>query len=189
MKLSKKEIEELKAFKQLPDNDNIRIKEIIKKKLLSNNKIIYVLNNKELAEVGAEVDEYYGVNIFPTYIINPTQSKVQNFICYDVNFDEQVRHDDRLKYCQIVFTILCEQKNITEETTYIPRHDLLAALILEEFNWTNYFGSQCKCISDEASVVDSDYACRTLVFQMVTPNNLVKTENRYSKIITSEVHV
>jgi len=50
---------------------------------------------------------------------------------------------------------------------------------MEEFNLSNCFGTQIKCVSDEPSVVDTSYACRTLVFEMETQNNLIKT--RYTK--------
>ena len=58
----------------------------------------------------------------------------------------------------------------------MARHDLLAALIMDEFNLSNCFGTQIKCVSDKASVVDTDYACRTLIFEMEAPTNLVKTQ-------------
>ena len=63
-------------------NDNIKIKEQIKQILLNNRYIIHVLNNKELEEAESEPDEYYGINILPYYIISPTQTNIQNFICY-----------------------------------------------------------------------------------------------------------
>ena len=187
MQISEQEIKELRSLKTLMDSDNIRHKETIKKHLLENNKIIYLLNNKELVESGAEADEYYGVNILPYYLIHPTQTDVQNFICFDVGFDEVDRYNRIIKYLQINFYILCDQKNIIEKNTYIARHDLLAALILDEFNHTNYFGTQIHCVSDEASVVDSDYSCRTLIFQQETPSNIAKTKNLQTRVVNTEV--
>lgn len=80
----------------------------------------------------------------------------------------------------ITFVVLCEQKNIIEKTTGISRHDLLAHLIIDQFNMTNIFGSIIECISDNESVVDNDYACRTIIFEQATDNNLVKTRNGVS---------
>lgn len=65
MKLTKDEIAQLRAYSSQPDKDIVRYKRIIKEKLLQNNKIIYLLNNKELEDSGAENDEYYGANILP----------------------------------------------------------------------------------------------------------------------------
>lgn len=188
MELTKEEINELRSFKKTVDSDDIKCKEIIKRKLLDNNKIIYLLNNKELQNSGAEADEYYGINILPYYMINPVQTNVQNFICYETQFSELDRYNKTVKFMQIVFTILCEQKNIIDKDTYIARHDLLAALLLDEFNYTNYFGSKIKCVSNKPSVVDTDYACRTLIFEQSTDNNIVKTRDAASKIINKEVH-
>ena len=86
--LSEQEIQELRSLKILPDSDDIRIKEKIKKKLLENNKLIYVLNNKELLEADAEPDDYYGVNILPYYLIHPTQHSSNNFICFTTDYKD-----------------------------------------------------------------------------------------------------
>lgn len=188
MLLTKEELKELRELKTVLDSDDIRNKEIIKKKLLDNNKIIFILNNKELMDAEAEADEYYNVNILPYYLIKPTQTNVQNFICYETHYDELDRYNKSVKYMQIVFTILCEQKNLIEENTYIARHDLLAALIIDEFNHTNYFGPKIRCVSNKATVVDTDYACRTLIFEQTTDNNLVKTRDSVTKLINKEVH-
>ncbi|MDO5399142.1 MAG: hypothetical protein Q4G33_14590, partial [bacterium] len=113
-----------------------------------------------------------------------------NYLCYDVNFDETVGHNEYMKRGQIVFTILCDQKNIIEKTTGIARHDLLAALILDEFNWTNYFGMQIHCINDESAIIATDYASRTLIFELTTFNGIVKTEDNLSGyIINDEIRI
>lgn len=180
--------EGLLAFKELADSDDIRWKEVIKQILLNNRYIIHVLNNKELEENDAEPDEYFGVNILPFYQITPTQTDVQNFICYEVRFDEVARYNKDIKYGEIVFTILCEQKNNIDTETGISRHDLLAALIMHDFNWSNDFGNQVHCISDVASVVDSKYSCRTLVFRGEFPNSIVRTNDRNMGKSTTELY-
>lgn len=168
---------ELREWTNKIDSDDIKIKQKIKEVLLSNEYILYVLNNEELLNEEAGADEYYGVNILEYYLIKPTQTNVQNFICFETNFDELQRYNNREKVQQIVFYILCEQKNIMFEDTGIARHDLLAALLLDQFNWTNYFGGKIHCVSDVATVVDTNYECRTLTFEQVTDNNLVKTKD------------
>lgn len=187
MELTIDEIKELRALKENLDNDDIRNKEIIKKKLLDNRKIIYLLNNKELQEADAEADEYYNVNILPYYMIPPTQTNVANFICYETRYDEVDKYNKAVKYMQIIFYVICEQNNLIDEITYTARHDILAALILDEFNWTNYFGGKIHCISNKPSVLDTDYSCRTLIFQQITDNNLTKTKGSVPQLINKEV--
>lgn len=176
----------LRAWRENIDNEDIRIKEKIKELLLDNKTLIHVLNNEELEKADAEPDEYYYVNILPYYIIYPTQTNVQNYVCYETNFERVSRYNNVMKYNQIVFTILCEQKNIVEESTGLARHDLIASLILDQFNWSNYFGQQIVCVSDKTSVSDNSYACRTLIFQSETPLNIIRTEN-VTRVINNEV--
>ena len=182
MELSNEQIQYLRSLKQLPDSDDIRYKEIIKKSLIENPYIIYLLNNKELEEVEADPSDYLGVNILPFYMIHPTQHNVQNFICFDTEVRELDRYNSKMKQQRIIFYILCEEKNNIEKQTGIARHDLIASVILDIFNWTNLFTEQVHCVSNIASVVDNDYACRTLIFEQYTDNNLAKTRNGVTRM-------
>ena len=178
----------LKQYKYVVEDDNIKIKEKISELLIKNKDIIHVLNNKELEELNSEPDEYIGVNIFPYYLISPTQYKSDNFICFTVGYRNLNRDNKLVKYLYITFNILCENKNIKEKDAGISRHDLLGALIKHQFNFTNYFGRKIMVISDEESVVDSKYNCRTIIFQQITDNNVIKNSDGVSKFINKEIH-
>ena len=178
----------LQSFKDRIDSDDIKIKEQIKKVLIQNRYIMHVLHNKELEEVDAEPEDYFGVCVLPYYLIQPTQSNVKNFLCYEVNYDELDRYNRVVKKLEIVFYIICHNKDIIDGDTGIARHDLLAALLQDEFNYTNYFGSKIRLVSDVASVVDTDYACRTLTFEQITDNNVVKTRDNTPIIANKEIH-
>lgn len=180
--------EQLLLFKTNIDEDDVRFKEIIKKKLLNNKNIIHVLHNKDIEEHDGEVDDYYGVNILPYYLITPTQTDVENFICYEITFNKESSTNKIIKYGRITFYILCEQKNIVDKDTGIARHDLLAALIKREFNWSNCFGKVVECVSDVPSVVDNYYACRTLIYEGEFPNDIAQTQKDGKvRIINSDV--
>jgi len=173
--------ERLLVFKTNPDCDDVKVKEKIKEILLGDKYILHVLDNKKL-EPSVEddmtnADEYFGVNILPYYLISPTQSEASNFICYETSFEKRRYDANRTtKNLNIIFYLLSEQKLIKDADTGIAKHDLLAALIINKFNWTNYFGRKIFLISDQASVVDVKYACRTLVFQQEEDNDLVKSK-------------
>ena len=158
---------------------NIGIKETdFKMQMLLNNRfIIHVLNNKELEESEAEPDEYYNVNILPYYLLAPTQTNVKNFICIEVIYDELMRYNSTVKRLNIIFHILCHHDSITDEDTGIARHDLLAALIQHDFNFTNTMGRKLKLVADQSRPVDNMFISRTLTFEQITDNNLVKTYN------------
>lgn len=187
---TKEDSKRLASYKYIVDNDNIRIKQKIKEKLLANDDIIHVLDNKELQEKEAENDEYFGVNIRDSYIIPETQTSSQNYICFTVGYRDVSRYNDLVKELHITFYILCEQKNLKDRDTGIARHDLLAALIQNEFNYTNYFGRKIQLIQDEESVTDNAYVTRVLTFTQTTDNNITKTKyGSPTRIANKEVHL
>lgn len=169
------------------DSDDIMIKEKIKDELVKNKQIIHVLHNKDLEAQDASPGDYYGVNILPFYTIEPTQTNVQNFICFETQWEEEPNYSRNVynytnrkklrqfKLQQIVFHILCHVADIVDEDTGIPRHDLLAALITRQFNWTNMFGKKIHVVSSRPSTVDNKYVARTLIFEQFTDNELVKS--------------
>ena len=176
MELTNEQVSYLRSLKILNDSDDVRFKEIIKKKLIDDPMIIFLLNNKELEEQEADPSDYLGINILPFYIIHPTQHNCQNYICYEIQTREEARYNNTIKVGQVIFYVLCEEKNNIERSTGIARHDLLSALIIKNFNWTNLFGKQIHLVSDIPSVTDTDYATRTLTFEGDFPNNIVKSD-------------
>jgi len=76
MELTPKQIQILRDLKTNVDSDDIHYKEIIKQTLIENDLIIYLLNNKELEDMGADPSDYLGINILPYYLIHPTQHNV-----------------------------------------------------------------------------------------------------------------
>lgn len=172
MKLTDKELSELRRYRNEPDEVDVRYKQIIKKKLLSNNKIIYLLHNKELEAEDAAPDEYLNVNILGHYIIAPVQSNVQNFICFETAFENVSRSNSVMKIQQIIFYILCHNKDINVAELSSDRHDVIASEIISMFQGCNDFGTQLKLMSDKPSTTDNDYATRTLVFGQITTNSI-----------------
>lgn len=76
----------------------------------------------------------------------------------------------------VTFVIFCESQNIN--TKYgIARHDLLAYLVKDIFNWSNIFGFQAKLIYDKESVTDNQFSCRTLKYELQMPNSIVKANS------------
>ena len=136
----------------------------------------------------ADPSDYLGINILPYYLIHPTQHNVQNYICYETSVRELERYNSNMKIQQIIFYILCEEKNNIEKSTGIARHDLISALLLDIFNWTNLFGCKIHCVSNQPSVVDNDYACRTLIFEQTTDNNLAKTRGGTTRMLNRELY-
>ena len=194
--LTKKEelLNKLRAYASTPDDDNIRYKEKIHDALLSNVELLYALNNEELeselfdedgnilideetGELLGEVDRYFGdnSNIRPYLFIPETQTDVKHYVCYQVMFDELPRYQNMQKYTEITFNIFVNGKDRTDKLTGIPRHDLIASIIREKFNWSNIFGMQTHLISSKESITDNNYLVRTLIFQITDVNSITYT--------------
>ena len=188
-------LNKLRAYADTPDDDNIRYKEKIHDALLNNAELLYALNNEELeselfdgnelnvdketGELLGEVDRYFGdnSNIRPYLFIPDTQDEVKHYVCYQVMFDELPRYSNIQKYTEITFNIFVNGKDRTDKLTGIPRHDLIASIIRERFNWSNIFGMQTHLVASKESTTDSNYLVRTLIFQIVDTNGIVTTQN------------
>lgn len=193
-------LNKLRAYADTPDDDNIRYKEKIHDALLNNAELLYALNNEELeselfdgnklnidketGELLGEVDRYFGdnSNIRPYLFIPDTQTDVKHYVCYQVAFEELPRYSNIQKYTEITFNIFVNGKDRTDKLTGIPRHDLIASIIRERFNWSNIFGMQTHLISSKESVTDNNYLIRTLIFQIVDTNGIVTTQNGKTSI-------
>lgn len=193
-------LKKLREYKTTPDDENIQYKKKIEKALMLNPCLLYALNEKSLEselfdddgninwewneetkeyEPLGEWDRYFGgtSNIRPYLFIPDTQTEVKHYICYQVSFDEMPRYQDTLKYTNVTFTIFVHGNDRNDKLTGIPRHDLIASIIRERFNWSNIFGMQTHLVSSKESTTDNNYIVRTLVFQVVDTNGIVKTTN------------
>lgn len=192
-------LNKLQNYAIYPDDDNIRLKDKIKSALLCCPELLYALNNKKLESelfdneglllTDGEWDRYFGSssNIRPFLFLPETQAGVQHYLCYQINFDEVSKVNTIEKYCTIIFTILVDGQDSVDELTGIPRHDLIASIIRERFNWSNIFGTQCKLVSNKESTTDNNYLIRTLIFQMTNYNHIVKTIGDNTSIINNIV--
>ena len=193
-------LSKLRAYRKTPDDENIVYKQKIKHALLSNPCLLYALNEKDLEaelfdddgnvnrewnedkkeyEPLGEWDRYFGSNsnIRPFLFIPDTQTDVRHYVCYQVTFNEQPRYNDVLKYTNITFTIFVHGNDRMDKLTGIPRHDLIASIIRERFNWSNIFGMQTHLVSSKESVMDNNYLVRTLIFEVVDTNGIHITSN------------
>ena len=163
------------------DDDIITMKRLIKQKLIADPDILEALHNPDIPLDSP--DEFLDTNIFGFIRIPSTQDTVRNFICFTVDDIEEDRYNEVIKIQYIQFNCICHLDDM--KTDYgIDRHDLLGALVRQNFNWTNMFGLQFKLIYNKESTVDSDYYCRTLKFMAQKPNSLNKArmDNPYDKL-------
>ncbi|WP_346961252.1 hypothetical protein [Clostridium sp.] len=163
-------------------DDIDRYKYLIMKMLTSNNDILKTLHNEELEKKiidweNPNGDIYRNENIFDFLKIPDTQSKVKNFICFEVNDIEPMRYNENLIIKNIIFRTISHDEDYTTDWG-ISRQDLLAAIIKSGFDWTNIFGSQLIKINDKGKIAENGYYYREFVYEARVPNNLVnKAQN------------
>ena len=162
------------------DDDIITMKRLIKQKLIADTDILEALHNPDISTESQ--DEFLDNNIFGFIRIPQTQDTVRNFICFTVDDIESDRYNSHMKIQQIQFNCICHLDDMKTEYG-IDRHDLLAALVRQTFNWSNDFGLQFKLVYNKESTVDSDYYCRTLKFERECTNSLNKArrDNPYDR--------
>lgn len=205
-------LQKLRAYNVTPDDDVIRFKQKIKEKLLKCPELLFALNNKELepelfnedGTLNAEYDEktgeiiplgewdrYFPYNIRPYVFIPETQAFTDNFLCYTVGFREVPRYNDTEYYLQVIFTILCSSapEQAVEELTGQSRADLIGAILREKFNWSNIFGLQCKIVSNQEDIKDTNYISRTIVLETTKPNGITHTPLRQNSAVINNSSV
>lgn len=187
----------LRAYTDVLDDDNIRIKKKVKDALLKCPELLYAFHDKELEnelfdengflrideydEPNGEWDAYFGpTSHIRDYLCIPdVQTDVKSLLCFECSFTETPRYNNTFeKYALVTFTIMVYNSDNTDKETGIARHDLIASIIREKINWTHILGgSQCHLISNKAGITDNNYVTRTLVFQNLLPNSVVQTKD------------
>lgn len=163
---------------QTVDDDIITAKRLIREKLYQDPDVIEALHNPDLDP--DEPDQYVDVNIFDYIRIPGTTTEVKNFICFDVKQKRLSYTNDHMKVQQYVFMIFAHEDDIKTEYG-MSRHDLLAYLIRDLFNYSNIFGTQITEIENTPGISETHYSSRTIVFQASSPNALNKAvrTNKY----------
>lgn len=188
-KTKKQMLDKLIEYTKNSDDQNIRIKELIKDNLLKCPELLYALHNTSYEDELFDDDgnlledgdwsNYFGDNIRPYVFFPETQTEVKNFLCFKVDYSESPRYNAIEKYIDIVFLIMVNGKDIVDKLTGIPRHDLISSILRDKFSWTNIFGNQCKITENKEGSTDNDYIMRTMAFRMTVTNSILKN----SKVI------
>lgn len=188
-------LNKMRAYAETPDDEACKYKDKIKERLVHCPELLLALNDSELEKEAelfdtngnlnidengdplGEWDLYFGESshIRPFLYIPETKTDTENLICYQVSFEELPRYNNIQKYTLITFTIFVHGMDRTDITTGLPRHDLIASIIREKFNWSSIFGIQTKLISSKESITDNNYLVRTLVFQILDLNGISNT--------------
>lgn len=146
-------------------SDNIKHKNKIINKLISIPDVYSLINNKDITSPDQMIDK----NIFSYMKVPNTTLTVKNYICFDFN-SKILSINEVFKNITINVGIITHESNI--KTSWGNRHDVLAGVICDAFNWSDFLGFQLELVSDVESILENDYHARTLQFKNLTTNNL-----------------
>lgn len=150
-------------------DDIFRYKYKIMQMLISNQDILHALHNDELSK-GNEVingDLYRDVCIFDFMKLPDNKTEVKNYVCFEVN---DVSSYDSLVNKRIIFRTVSHEDDYKTDWG-ISRHDLLASIIKNEFDWSNALGMHFEKESDNGYVTNDGYYYREIIYKIVSPNN------------------
>ena len=150
-------------------DDIFRYKYKIMQMLISNQDILHALHNDELSK-GNEIingDLYRDVCIFDFMKLPDNKTEVKNYVCFEVN---DVSSYDSLVNKRIVFRTVSHEDDYKTDWG-ISRHDLLASIIKNEFDWSNALGMHFEKESDNGYVTNDGYYYREIIYKIVSPNN------------------
>lgn len=190
----------LNSLTSVPDDNNIFLKEKVKKALLKSPELLYALHNVDLEETELFNEDgtinydgdwtmYYGRegNIHPYFFLPNTQPyDTMNHLCFKTEFTDIPKYNQIMCYMQVTFLVMVNVDDVIDPLTGITRHDLIDSIIRERFNWSNIFGAQCKIVSDKESFTDSNYIIRTIVVEQETTNNITGTRNGKRMVINKQ---
>lgn len=191
-------IHQLQGYLSLPDDDCIRVKNLLKQRMLEFPQLLWALNSPNYGDQlfnadgslneSGEWDVYFGdsSHIRPFLFIPETQDEVMNYLCYQVQTDENMRYDPAMKYLIITFTIFVHEKDSIDKETGIARHDLIGGIIREMMAWSGITMSHATPIGSSESVTDTNYITKVLRYQATMPNNLVVTKNNVPTLVNKD---
>lgn len=189
----------LTALTSVPDDNNIYLKEKVKKALLKSPELLYAFHNLDLEDTelfnpdgtinyDGDWTMYYGEegNIHPYFFLPNTQDKVRHHLCFKTEFTDIPKYNQIMCYMNVTFLVMIDVRDAIDQLTGIARHDLISSIIRERFNWSNIFGSHCNIVSDKESFTDSNYIIRTIVLEQETTNNITGIRNGKRQVINKQ---
>lgn len=189
----------LTALTSVPDDNNIYLKEKVKKALLKSPELLYAFHNLDLEDTelfnsdgtinyDGDWTMYYGEegNIHPHLYLPNTQDKVRHHLCFKTEFTDIPKYNQIMCYMNVTFLVMADVRDAIDQLTGIARHDLIGSIIRERFNWSNIFGTHCNIVSDKESFTDSNYIIRTIVLEQETTNNITGIRNGKRQVINKQ---
>lgn len=150
-------------------DDIIEKKSIVGELFYTDPDIIEVLDNSKVDPTCP--DEAMYECIYPFIRIPGTQDESKSYICYTLD-DNGVGTVNKSMKTQFLKVVIFVHQDIVDTKRGMNRHDLLGYLIKDVLNQSNALGMQLNCVFDRESTTDTNYATRTIQFEMTTPGSM-----------------
>lgn len=143
--------------------------------------IIDGMSEDQKIEIEDRNDRIGGPEIIPWLKLNGVVKTVSNKVLFDV-LTERGSYDNPAFLNQHVI-VMCLVDETSMDTDYgIPRVDLVAYIVKDLLNRSDYFGKNMVLWLDEPKIVDNSFYCRELRFRVVQPNfsnSMLGNGNKY----------
>lgn len=134
-------------------------------------KVISLANmtDEQKQEIADHNDRISKPEIIPWLKLNGVVKTVSNKVLFDI-YTERPDYDDPAFSRQFLI-IMCLVDETSMNTDFgIPRADLVAYIVKDLINRTDYLGMNAVLYSDEPKIVDNSFYCRELRFVIKQPN-------------------
>ena len=161
------------------DTDSLKIDDIVRckykimKLLTEDVDILNTLHNVDLGAIKPlNGDAYRNVNIFDFMKLPSNKDIVNNYICFEINDNGRGSMTNKT----IIFRCVSHISDV--ETDWgVARHDLLAAIVKNKFDWSNVLGMRLVKQSDNGLVTDDGYYYREIIYYQNDPLNTYQSMN------------
>lgn len=150
----------------MEQSDATKYKSKIMGNIITNSDVFKLINNTEITSPHQMKDK----NVFSRMRLPNTTMTVNNYICFDFNA-KMSQVNDVYENVTINIAIVCNEKTINCDGGG-NRHDELAGVIADIFNWSNILGLQIKLLSDTETIWEKVYHVRLLQFKNLTLNSI-----------------
>ena len=127
------------------------------------------MSEEEKQEIADHNDRISEPEIIPWLKLNGVVKTVSNKVLFDI-YTERADYDDPA-FSRQYLIVMCLVDETAMDTDFgIPRVDLVAYIVKDLINRTDYLGMNAVLYSDEPKIVDNSFYCRELRFVIKQPN-------------------
>lgn len=127
------------------------------------------MTDEQKQEIADHNDRISEPEIIPWLKLNGVVKTVSNKVLFDI-YTERADYDDPAFSRQFLI-VMCLVDETSMDTDFgIPRADLVAYIVKDLINRTDYLGMNAVLFSDEPKIVDNSFYCRELRFVIKQPN-------------------